>query len=298
MSQGERPVVVGVDGSIEATHAAQWAAAVADTSSAPLLIVHSLASVGHSLSDASIVAIHAAAAEEQRHAAEKLLQTIVDRIQADHPALTVTTTAVTEAAGPALIAASKEARLLVLACADVSPTGALLAGSTTLAVATHAICPVVGWRGEDASPTNRPVVVGVDGTPASEAALSAAFDFAHRVGAPLRAVRAWATRQPGSAVTIPYLVDWDAVENAQRRELTEAVSRWEARYPDVDVSIFVEPHKPSRALLHHLSDAQLVVVGNRNTNQLSSIVLGSTGLNMLHHSPVPVMVCNAAQEQL
>ncbi|MGV0849866.1 universal stress protein, partial [Mycolicibacterium phlei] len=53
------------------------------------------------------------------------------------------------------------------------------------------------------------------------------------------------------------------------------------------------PHddKPSRALLRHLDGAQLVVVGSRGRGVLAGAVLGSTGLNLLHHSPIPTVIC-------
>ena len=149
MSDIDRPVVVGVDGSSEATRAAWWAAGVADTVAAPLHIVQALASVGHRMADASITAIHAAAAEDQRAAAEKFLRTIAEHVQTDHPTLTVTTSAVAAPADKALIEASRHARLIVVGCEDISPAGALLAGSTTLAIATHSVCPAVAWRGAD-----------------------------------------------------------------------------------------------------------------------------------------------------
>lgn len=46
-----------------------------------------------------------------------------------------------------------------------------------------------------------------------------------------------------------------------------------------------------KALLRHAEDAQLVVVGTRGRNALAGTLLGSTSLNMLHHSPVPVLIC-------
>jgi nucleotide-binding universal stress UspA family protein len=45
--------------------------------------------------------------------------------------------------------------------------------------------------------------------------------------------------------------------------------------------------------MQHATEAQLVVVGTRGRNALSSAILGSTGLIMLHHSRVPVMICPA-----
>jgi nucleotide-binding universal stress UspA family protein len=42
------------------------------------------------------------------------------------------------------------------------------------------------------------------------------------------------------------------------------------------------------------ANAQLVVVGSRGRNALTSALLGSIALKLLHHSTVPVMVCPAA----
>lgn len=64
------------------------------------------------------------------------------------------------------------------------------------------------------------------------------------------------------------------------------------RYPDVEVTYYVEPEGSTKVLLRHAAEAQLVVVGNRRHNALAGAVLGSTSLNLLYHSPVPVMLCH------
>jgi nucleotide-binding universal stress UspA family protein len=46
--------------------------------------------------------------------------------------------------------------------------------------------------------------------------------------------------------------------------------------------------------LEGAADAQLVVVGSRGRDALTSALLGSITLNLLHHSTAPVMVCPAA----
>ena len=60
-----------------------------------------------------------------------------------------------------------------------------------------------------------PVVDGVDGTHCAAVALDAAFEFADRFAVKLAAVRAWSMRRPAAAVTIPFLIDWDALEAAE-----------------------------------------------------------------------------------
>ena len=80
--------------------------------------------------------------------------------------------------------------------------------------------------------------------------------------------RAWSTRRPAGDVTIPFLIDWDKVENDYRLQLCDALSPWIKLYPDVDVSCVVDRHTPNRALLNHAGDAQLVVVGSRGSGRL------------------------------
>ena len=98
--------------------------------------------------------------------------------------------------------------------------------------------------------------------------------------------------RPPVEITNPYLIDWDGLEALQWQELLDALAPWTERYPDVEVTYFVEPDGASKALLQHIEDSQLVVVGGRGRNLLTGALLGSTSLNLLHHSPVPVMVCH------
>lgn len=287
MAESKPPVVVGVDESKSAIRAARWAAAVAHRFSAPLSIIYVKPRLSDDLSDEDAAALATAV----QHFSEKILQTAQDAASSVVPGLSVTTVAPMGAVDAALIDASRNAHFMVLGCDDVTVGAALLAGSTTLAVASHAACPVIAWRGNHVAPNARPVVVGVDGSQ-SAPALTAAFEFADRFNAPLHVVHAWSTMRPAAAVTIPFLIDWDALEALQWHGITQVVDPWSRIYPDVKVTFFVEAHKPSAALLRHLTGAQLVVVGNRGRGLLASAVLGSTSLNLLHHSPVPVALCH------
>jgi nucleotide-binding universal stress UspA family protein len=290
MSGIASPVVVGVDGSVPAIRAAQWAAAVAEKFAAPLAIVHANPYLRHNLSDAAD-SIRAVEITEQRTLSEAILCAAEHAVRSDFTALQITTTQVDRSADEALRDLSEKARLIVLGCDDLTVGTALLVGSTTLTVATHSGCPVVVWRGDVHLPNAQRVVLGVDGPHNSGVAIASAFEFADRFGVGIIAVHTWSTRRPPDYVTIPYLVDWDAVEDAERRELMRILAPWCELYPDVDVTSIVEPDKPSRALLRHAKDAQLVVVGSRGRGLLTGAVLGSTGLNLLHHSAVPVMIC-------
>lgn len=290
------PVVVGIDGSETSLHSARWAAHLAHTIGTSLHLVHSEVTAGSFLSDAAVVAIRAAATADQYAAAEKILKMTEETVREHFPDLAITTEVVSEAADVALIRRSRRAQFVVVGSEDVSRTAALLLGSTTLTVATRAECPVVAWRNV-ASPTNATVLVGVacNASDSDSAALEAAFEYARMFGAPVTAVHAWTTNMPADHAALPYLIDWDQVERSETKALAAAVQPWAARFPDVNVQCVVDLAKPSRALLDRVTNAQLVVVATRRSNALSAALLGSTTLNLLHHSPVPVMVCRARE---
>lgn len=289
MTDDAAPITVGIDGSPNAIGAATWAGGVAARLGVPLHIVYAMPYLGHNFSDAA-AAVRAAAIAGQHEAAASILAAAAEAVRGAQPALRVTMSSPAEPADEVLEALSAQARLIVLGSQEVSAASALLIGSLTLKTITRATCPVVAWRGETASPTAQPIVVGVDGQ-TSDAALELAFELAQGMQVPLRAVRSWSSRRAPGDVTIPFLIDWDGLEAMEWSSLTDTVRPWAQRYPDVDVSFFVEPAKPSQALLKHLDGAQMVIVGSRGHGALAGALLGSTGLNLLHHSPLPVGVC-------
>jgi nucleotide-binding universal stress UspA family protein len=228
----------------------------------------------------------------QANSAEVFLKEAADAVRADRSGLTVTTAATSDPVDDVLVDASGRARLIVLGGIDIRPATAVLLGSTTLRLTTHARCPVVAWRGRHTAPTRGPVVVGVDDTPAGRAALATAFDIADRFGVALHAVHSWALRRPPGDVTVPFLINWEGLEELQFCALTDIVDEHHRDHSDVEMKCFLEEAGPAGALLKHLRNAQLVVVGNRGRPALTAAVLGSTRLNMLHHSKIPVIVCH------
>lgn len=284
------PVVVGVDGSETAVAAARWAGAVAAKFGTGLRIVHVEPGIGRNLTD-SAAAIAAAAMSYRRDAVEILLKEASEAVRADLPALPITAEAVDGPVDKALIEAGGTARMVVLGGGAPAPLMALVAGSSTVSTASHASCPVIAWRGTRQPDGERVVVVGFDFTPAAEAALSNAFMFADALKVPLRVVYSWPMRVPAAPVSIPFLIDWEALEAAEWVRLTEVVDRRSKSYPGVGVQCFIEPAGPAKALAMHGSDAQLVVVGTRERSVLAGALLGSTSMNLLQHSKIPVMIC-------
>lgn len=153
-----------------------------------------------------------------------------------------------------------------------------------------------GTKPEEPPPAHGPVVVGVDGSPASESALAMAFDEASLRGADLVAVHTWIEFSSDSAYAYAhqFIVDWDVIETRERELLAQRLAGWQERYPDVTVRRVVTRDRPVRCLLEHAADAQLLVVGSRGHSGLPGMLLGSTSQALIYHAPCPLLVVRPA----
>jgi nucleotide-binding universal stress UspA family protein len=167
----------------------------------------------------------------------------------------------------------------------------LLLGSVGSQVAAHAACPSVIFR-DPHVPESHHLVVGIDGSPNSEAALGFGFELASRHGWELIAVHAWEVPAfdllvvPSGPVPIP-LTD---VADDEVRLAAEVLSGFRAEYPDVRVHERLMRAAPADALLLEGQDAAMIVVGTRGRGPTSAAVLGSVSNAVLHKARVPVAV--------
>ena len=164
----------------------------------------------------------------------------------------------------------------------------LLVGSVAVALAAHASCPVVVVRwaeGEPSDLASLPVLVGVDRSPTSEAAIEFAFEAAVARRVSLVAVHSWS-----DMMLDPEMADWDAIESEERTLLAARLAGWAEKYPDVPVERVVTQDRPAHSLLARAARAQLVVVGSRGRGEFAGWVLRSVSHAVLHRSPCPVAV--------
>lgn len=218
---GARPgsVVVGVDGSGTALRAVRWAARAAASEARGLSIVLAYDEV-----DRAVLA----EPRSGRHDRPDLLEGFraqvaraVTEARAVVPGLAVTGELVEGPAAPALLDRAGDG-LLVVGEHAVGVFGGPLLGSVAAAVAAHAAGPVVVVRGEDPPAADAPVVVGVDGSPASTVAIDFAVAAAEAAGCPLVAVHTWWDLLVGPE--LEPLRGWGAVAVEERRVLAEQLA--------------------------------------------------------------------------
>lgn len=188
----------------------------------------------------------------------------------------------------ALVDASREARMIVVGSHGMGALGRLLLGSVSSGVLHHAHCPVAIIHADEVSATDpkAPILLGIDGSPASEAATAWAFDEASRRGVALVALHAWS-----DVGVFPIVgMDWRNYQAKGEEVLAERLAGWQEQYPDVHVTRRLVCDTPARWLLQESQHAQMVVLGGRGRGGFSGMVLGSVSSAVAQSAKVPVIV--------
>ena len=285
------PIVVGVDGSPSALHAAAWAANTAAQRHQPLRLVYASSSTAFGYGAWLAPPQHYF--DELQASSEKLLGDVEAAIRRDHPDLEIAVDLESSSPIPTLIAQTDEARLLVLGSRGTGGFGGILAGSTAVALVAHGRCPVAVIRGagpDAVPPAEGPVVVGVDGSAMSDAAIATAFDEASWRAADLVAVHSWIENVADADLLRPGDAEWVRVEQNEAEVLAERMAGWQEKYPDVEVRRVLAQGRPAERLLLHAAHAQLIVVGSRGRGGIQGMLLGSTSQALIYHATCPLLV--------
>jgi nucleotide-binding universal stress UspA family protein len=273
-----RPVVVGVDDSDSARDAVLWAASLAALWNAPLCLTHVVHPAGTLAPHTEPVWLR-----ELKAAGLRLGVRSVE-IEIRYGAV-----------GDQMRTRAHNARLLVLGSYGDEGWSGMLVGTNALRLVEGCPCPLVVVRGQSpgvAPPHGGPVVVGVDGTPASEEALRFAANLAsHSEHRQLVAVHTWsevATDSTGH----PFRLSEDVDKLAARAEelLDSYLKPVLTAHPGLAVERHVRQDTPLRALLEHADKAWLLVVGQRRMLARPGIRAGSTSRGLVEFAPCPVAV--------
>lgn len=276
------PVLLAYDASPDADRALRWAAEEARSAGAPLVVmavedvqpVPMVTPTRHGVA-APVPSWVPAALDKARSTLEG---SGLD-VAYEHRVGRVTTE---------LVEAARTASVAVVGSRGHGRVGEALMGSVSNHLARHAACPVVVVR-QPHDPAARRIVVGIDGSPGSRAALAYACLRAERTGETVTAVHGWHVPAPSTDVwtAIPRTL---ADEEGRRLLLAESVAGVREDHPDVALELEAVAVAPAACLVGASASASLVVVGSRGLGLVGGLLLGSVSQDVLHRAQCPVAV--------
>lgn len=283
-------IIVGADGSPASDAAIRWAAEDAALRHLSLTVVHV---VNPAVTQWPHGPLPDGVAVWQENEGRRILTDAL-KIARDaakgNPAVSVASEMYSSATIPTFVDLTNDAELIVVGNKGRGALARGLLGSVSSSLLRHAHCPVAVVRDEQARTPSlvdrAPVLVGIDGSPASELATQLAFDEASRRRVDLVAVHAWSDAE---IIELPGL-DWSAVKGEEERLLAEQLAGWQERYPDVTVHRHLVCDRPARVLVEKSETAQLVVLGSHGRGVFAGALLGSVGNAVVQSVHTPVIV--------
>ncbi|GIF23352.1 nucleotide-binding universal stress UspA family protein [Actinoplanes tereljensis] len=278
-------IIVGTDGTGQSMAAVEWAAAEAHRRQTLLRIVYafdwdwreSRLEVGTDYIDLA------------REIAQAVVVAADDLARATAPGITVEADTLIGHAIPQLLEVARGAELLVVGNRGRGGFADLTLGSVGHRLATHAPCPVVVVRGREKP--DGPVVAGLDHDSSAERVLDAAYDAASRRGDGLIVLHSFAPAVPRWLAEVRHAdLPTEQERNSERARIGRLLQPWRGRFPEVPVETVLTHDTASAALVRGSHNAQLVVVGSHGHGTVTGRLLGSVGLQLLHHAHCPVLI--------
>jgi nucleotide-binding universal stress UspA family protein len=285
-------ILVGVDGSAAALGAVRWAARDAALRNVPLTLVHVVdAPVPEWFEVAALAGFRQSHEQRTRDLIESAIK-VAEESTGECGPVQIDSKVFHSATVPTLVGLSTEVEMVVV---GYGGHGGALArsflGSVSSALVYHGHCPVAVIHDEAmiGDVARAPVLVGIDGSPASEAATAIAFEEASRRGVGLMALHAWMDPRVSGSRGLVQDSKWDA-QLSEEETLAERLAGWHQRYPDVGIRTRIEIGDPARWLIEASERAQLIVVGSHGCGWFSGRLLGSVGAAVVNRAKIPVIV--------
>jgi len=284
-----KPILVAYDGSPSARSAASWAAAEAASTGRPLRLAHVLR---WPLPELEGLRLPATVLDvgRARKAALNLVETGVDECRRSAPGVDVRGEELTGSTVDLLATLAADAHMLVLGASGQTASPRVLLGSSAAELTRRVTSALVVVR-EAITPHGgvRRVVIGVDGSAASAAAVRCGFDAAARRGFDVIAVHAWCDL-PIEALGTGIGIEDELVRRDGAALLAEQLVEARRQHPEVGVREVVTLDRPTRALLEHAGSAALLVVGRHGRARGHDTPLGSVSHALLHYAHCPVLL--------
>ncbi|MGK2950064.1 MAG: universal stress protein [Acidimicrobiales bacterium] len=278
-------IVVGVDGSPGAEHALRWALKLAGQAGGSVKAVMSWEYPALAMLP-SPLGVPLPPPEHMDEATTAALTDVLEPIQAD-TSVPIAPSVGRGGGAQVLLAAAEGADLLVVGTRGRGRLASVLLGSVSRRVAAEATCPVIVVPEHAALDRTGSVVVGVDGSEASLAALRWA---ARMTDGPLHVVHVF--EYPFGPEYALDDFEWANPEDLGRQLLERAVA--EVLGDRADVTLTATQGDAREVLVDLGRDASMVVVGARGASGVEGALLGSVTTGVATASPVPVVVVPAA----
>ena len=294
MQPPRRAILVGVDGSAAALRAVRWAAHDAALRNVPLTLVHVVNAPAPGWSQVPAPAGFRQGQEKRAHEFIKSAIKVAEESTGERGPVQIDSKVFYSATVPTLVGLSKEAEMVVV---GYRGHGGVLVrnflGSVSSGLVYHAHCPVAVIHDEEplvANVARAPVLVCIDGSPASEAATAIAFDEASRRGVGLVALHAWTDPRASDFKELFPNFNCDARLSDEEETLAERLAGWHERYPDVGIIRKIETGDAASPLIEASKRAQLIVVGSHGRGGVAGMLLGSVGAAVVNRARIPVIV--------
>ncbi len=257
------PVIVGIDGSDTAIHAAEWAVDEAVNRGVPLRLVY-VTKATHLGSEKYY---------EDVHHAESSLKAARGAVEATGKPVQIETTITEGRPGTTLVAASWDAAMVCVGSVGIGRYAQSILGSTATELAEEAHCPVAIIRPQ--SVTHRSdiswIVVAAKQQPGYDAVVE-------------EAMREAALRQ----APVLLLGDRDKADGPSDR-LERVSESWKRRYPGVHIYPIADSADVAHFLKKHDERVQLAVIGSADADELAEIV-GPTGHSIFRHADSSALI--------
>lgn len=283
-------VVVGTDGSPTAEGAIEWAAdrAARDGNKlivlavVPDVVLPSRAKLHSTVRHSSTPVEHVV-----RERAARKMAAAIERIHQSHPDLEIEGHVETGEPWEPLVRATHTAHLVVVGARGQSaPLRARALGGTADAVVHRAQGPVVVVPQGIAALGSGPVVVGFDGSPAAQHALTIGLNKACAAKVELVLVHVWDPTQRVKEDGVSWVPD----EQSVQEWIHQAAEPYLAKRTGVDVRYLTPSGQPAQTLMDLSRQASLVVIGSRGRGAVAGLLLGSVSRSVLRGAHCPVLV--------
>ncbi len=285
-------IVVGIDGSTWSDEALSWGIAQASLEGRSLALVHAASPMlaPGSLLYAGTGVDYGRLIDDLRAAGRSMLVAAETRAHEFDPRLEVHQVLSVTEARSTLLDLSEHAAMIVVGSRGRGPMKSLLLGSVSVTVSKQASCPVIVVRPHDPEHPRHGILVGVDGSKTSTAAIEFAYRLASFRARPLIVLHGYWTPE---SMAVPTLGAPEVDISDERALIAESLAGMAEKFPDVEVQVRLVRGDGTRELINASAEVAVLVVGHHRGSSLDNLIHDSVAASVVEHARCAVAVVPA-----